>query len=700
MKMTSYYSQIATFIGWIVFAFMCVLAYRFSQQAPAWYKVIAWGGFAFISVGILCFWWKTAYAGSGVAHVGSDSRSAAFAWGQIWTTLIKVGAQTLILALAVLILYALPKQLGEKALPHLLGIDFKPQWFPNAQVVLPCAVFYGSILAAALCVWLIILAVQAYGFISPMLFGSLAGLVIIVGSWAWYEVLFREKRSELQQKTIQIEAMRKNESRDAQLKNTASLDKDTLLSRYRRLVEYRLGTREWNAMVFHRMADEPFGLAFRFPGYLIGVEQTNRYLIDVPPGDNVAAAGKGVKGIAALLNDRRRTFVSHIVEFEDRDPGTRDAKSAPNAEMVRTNMLYNIYESARYDHAFTRSFTELNALRERLESKMAEAEAPPPEPGTSADPEKAKPYTHILVYCMGWNTDQQESIRNYNSLMGYLAEAADKLGGGKPFRPLVIGISWPSEWSYLKPLSYVSKAGDADETGLVWGSYLLKRVLEPLKVRHKVPLILIGHSFGSRVLTRAVASDPDWIKGVPEPHDPIVHASLADTTAKKIDLFVGLQGAVSANRFVATGALTSGWQEGSPYSELVKRPTRFIFTWAENDKANPVAAYVTGAHHMGGKIGNEFCLQHQESFWPVIYKDGADGMNSWDWPYREKGRQYDPKRGWNPEAKDVKGRIFTIDVSSIVKERPYGKGGGAHSDIYTPEMGRFLWESIRAFAPI
>jgi hypothetical protein len=691
--------QFGVILAWTALAVLASIAF-FSQPArfsSTFTRASIYTGLGLVSFYILSYWWQTAYAGS------DDWK---FATHQLLPTLFKVMVQTSLLCLAAGVVYLFSWQLGTKALPHLFGIDFPPPWYPNFQAVLPCAVFLGSILLACLSLVLLGSAFRAYGIISPMGMGALACLLLVTGSWAHYLCLSADKRSRL-------DAMR-GEIKDV-LAKKESPEKQAFLSEYRRLVEYRLGTREWNAMVFHRMADEPFGLAFRFPGYLIGVEQANRYLINVPDGDTLPDAVEGKRGISSLLNDRRRTFLSHIVEFSDRKPGTGSDAAGSDAEMVETRMVYNIYERDDYKDAYKNGFTQLNLLYEELDRKLAKAKENAPDPKGPAAPGQEVAYSHILVFCMGWNTDQQESIRNYNSLMGFLSQAAKEAGAGGRFRPLVIGLSWPSEWSYLKPLSYLSKAGDADETGLVWGSYIIKGVLQPLKLKHHLPLVVVGHSFGARVLTRAVASEPGWVpKAAPTEASPALPPMPAKTGEQKdIDLFVGLQGAVSANRFVETPPLISGWWEGAPYARLVgceagkpESSPRFIFTWAEKDKANPIAAYVTGAHHMGGKIGNEFCLQHLKTFWPVLYAEAGDTARAKAWPYNAGSRVYHPGKGWAATLADTlgkagagwKGKVFTMDMSSIVKDQPYGKGGGAHSDIYTPQMGRFLWNSIETFA--
>lgn len=596
---------------------------------------------------------------------------------------------------------------GEKTFPHLFGLGYGRHWLEqDAQVLLPFLTIAGSVFVFAACGYAFVHSLRIKGH-SALRFCALAGCGMVALSWWSYRGFAREKLAELDSARDLVAAM----------DTLPSLERHFLLTRYRRLVEYRLGTREWNAMVFHRLADEPFGLPYRFPGFLIGVEQANRYLIAVPDGDNATGKAKAHGKIHQLLNNRRRTFVSHITEFSKRGSDTVDA------EIVETGMLYNLYESPDYDTAFARSFHEMDKLKDILLKRLGDANGPPREFGgtaraaglpdstrmdsnKSASLSNGQGYTHFMVYCMGWNTDQQESIRNYNSLMGFLHAAAREdstsrswkdangVSRSKPFRPLVIGLSWPSEWGFLKPLSYLAKAGDADETGLVWGSYLLKNVLKPLKEKYDLPLVLVGHSFGARVLSRAVASQPEWIKGVPSP----AKAVAMDSNNKDIDLFVGLQGAVSANRFEASGKLTSGWMDAGQYLGMEKMRTRFIFTWSKADAANPMAAYATGANHVGGEFGHCFILQHRNTFWPCVYADTAGIDEREKWKYPEDNR-FDPSTGWTASARKDRRRIFSVDLSSIVKDQPYGKGGGAHSDIYTPEIGSFLWKTILAFAP-
>jgi pimeloyl-ACP methyl ester carboxylesterase len=291
--------------------------------------------------------------------------------------------------------------------------------------------------------------------------------------------------------------------------------------------------------------------------------------------------------------------------------------------------------------------------------------------------------SHILVYCMGWNTDQQESLRNFNSLLLQLQRSFDRLGGGgAAFRPLVVGISWPSEWRWPvveglgKLLSYPVKSDDADEVGVTWANLLINDILVSLKRErakqgHRVPLVLVGHSFGARVVTRAAVSAP--LLGLPPSVDGI-------------DMVVGLQGAFSINRFMPGDGL-----EGAPYADFTRHAAKFVLTWSSEDTANPVAAFVTGAKHAGGAPGHQRARE----------RDAVDRFEHYE------AQSYTPgpgtfkaplptgpgSRAWSESLRD--GAVVTyIDASRIVRFEAYGKGGKAHSDIYTAQVADLLRSAL------
>jgi hypothetical protein len=296
-----------------------------------------------------------------------------------------------------------------------------------------------------------------------------------------------------------------------------------------------------------------------------------------------------------------------------------------------------------------------------------------------------------MVYSMGWNTDQQEALRNYNSLL-YLMLQERK---DRPFRPLFIGISWPSEWNWTffegmgRLLSYWNKANDADEVGMVWISQLLREVLLPVKREEQkngrtLPIVMVGHSFGARAITSGVFGYPG--------------RSTANHTADDVDLVIGLQGAFSAKRFLPSSG------EGEPYLEYKDYARKFVYTWSRHDSANQSAIW---SRHMGGKNGHEATLgKPQFGEYLIMVGDRApkkcDGAfcehNSCDLAYSSTVLSTDRTAGntqteWKASFADP-GTISMVDASQLVRYTPYDKGGEAHSDIYTPGMADFIWDVL------
>jgi len=289
-----------------------------------------------------------------------------------------------------------------------------------------------------------------------------------------------------------------------------------------------------------------------------------------------------------------------------------------------------------------------------------------------------KQYTHIFLYCMGWNTDQQESLRNYNSLLGLMIE---NYNGEKPFRPLFVGISWPSLWSWkvFKSIgvlaSFFPKADDADEVGLIWGNRILRDILIPLKKDKNIPLILVGHSLGSRVLTRALFSSP------------LVRTKSTDEISiSDVDLLIGLEGAFSARRFINKKLDFWSW-EGYPYEKFQEYAGKFVFTWSEHDKANPMS-FIYGTRYIGGEPGYKYTKRFRNIFDNFSIKtNGAD--NNYNIIYA----------GMVDEAKWMdsfgnSSKISIVDASKLIFYHPYYKGGKAHNDIYTPGIAKFIWDCI------
>lgn len=633
------------------------------------------------------------------------ARSAFPIGGQEVSLLLKLGALIGVAVLAVVAMLNAWDFLGGKVLPHVLGIPMPATriYFYDWKVLLPTIVVLASWLTGIFLAMVLGLSLLNANWLSrpfdwlfpaPVAFLAAFLLMVLVGAWGKYRAVV-ESRLVLQSEILLQRA-------------AGNTGNPAARTRYVRLAEYFLGTREWNLQTFHSLADDPHSLGFAFPGFLIGVEKANRNLIGVDSleenlGDRALEAEARRHGSRRLLGDRKRTFVSHIVEFSPpAQGGNPDCR--PKDAGFGPRFHFNLYGDRNDPLACSKAgktaweeplksyqagFQALDHLGEVLGLRARQAT-------------EAEAFTHILVLCMGWNTDQQESIRNYNSIKGYLEEAARRSDPDRRFAPLVIGISWPSQWAGFLPASYPTKADDADETGMVWGSYLLHNVLAPLKETladsgRPVKLVLVGHSFGTRVLTRAMASDPAWIgRGRAD------RAQALGRRKTAVDLFVGLQGAFSIDRFVDRGPLTGGGQENAPYRELADTATRFVFTWSKEDKANPLAAYITAANHIGGTYGADLACDRPELFTMVSYQGpdhkGDDNRACPDGKGRSprlKGTFSDT--GWDPEFwSRSEGSILMVNMSQVVKYSPYGKGGKAHSDIYKYQIGHFLWKSILA----
>ena len=447
--------------------------------------------------------------------------------------------------------------------------------------------------------------------------------------------------------------------------------------------EKALGTDTALYQKLHRVAHYPTGLTFNFSGYLIGVEKSPResvtgdekeitdlfkslsaeYPIDEPVMDE----------IKRLLSERKAIYPTHIVRYRadaaDASPGRvvpcftylaygspKEIRMCPSGKNKPSNPADGWPASAWKDG--------IQAIRD-LDGHITDDIEKAKKPDTETK-KPARPYTHILVYIMGWNTAQEEAVRNFNSLVGELLTAVPAEDRGR-FHPLVIGVSWPSLWDWsdrpilsgfdflVKAISYGTKANDADEVGLVPVNVLLHQVLRPIKskfLEDKLKIVVIGHSFGARVASRAAYSG-DALK---PPGD----------SEGTVDLLIGLQGAFSVNRFMAGKG-----REGAPY-QIHTKVKRVVLTASAADEA--VAT----------------------SFWAETAGDIESYVNACrDHPDLFDCRKVNKKGEWvdgSPEPSDQ--RVVYVNASELISNNASGTGGGAHSDIYRFQMGRFVWQLI------
>ncbi len=409
-------------------------------------------------------------------------------------------------------------------------------------------------------------------------------------------------------------------------------------------LEIKLGTDGRLAWGFHQLMEDKYGFGLRYPGYIIGIEKSVRGKIGVVSADKLDAKIK-LRSISTIeklhlvnwLNDPKRTFISHIIKYD-----MHNNNSQRRLAHIEPVSVYSVYRELaknnfQVKNTYNRSWSEIKALYPKLKAQI-----------------KKEKYTHIFLLSMGWNTDQQEAIRNFNSLMGRLLEHAyrDKQ---IIFKPLIIGFTWPSKW-YLPVVSILNKANDADEIGVVWMNLLLHRVVLPLKKETGIKVVLIGHSLGARALTRAVFSEkllPGAVnKGLP-----------------KSDLVIGLQGAFSIYRFIKGKGV-----EGFPYVDYQSNASKFVMTWSQHDFATPVLKYLANINVIGSIWG--YRIVQRRRYFNIFNTLKVMGSGKVNLP------------------KPDESKILYLDASDIIKYKRYKKYGNAHNDIYTPKLNRLLWSLI------
>lgn len=458
------------------------------------------------------------------------------------------------------------------------------------------------------------------------------------------------------------------------------------------------------------------GLGLQFSGYLMAVEKTRRQIIGLEGGplsfcdsaitptifeqSFLRAPPKTDDGydeatciLKRRLDDGTRMFLSHVAAFRP-----MPESSTPR---IGGRLLYDVY--GRNDLLCDIQTAESEDKRVSWEKSVFRAGRVDGlrslEAALRADIDNARsraaPYSHVFVYVMGWNTGQAAAMENFNNLYGYLLDAAtaDGNAGGR-FRPLFIGITWPSAWSFgtsawdtfLRGVSFWNKKNDADELGATWANYLLNDVLAGIKRDHPgLRVVLIGHSFGARAAARTLYS----CDLLPDP--------APSACRQTVDLVLGLQSAFGRSRF--DKHLSPTWQqallvhpmhhEGVPYtdfSDYRRFGAKQAYLWSRYDSATSSSAM------MGG--GNEFERTRREAYADLFQhlpdKDTSDPHSA----VPHSDQLINMVRDLDPNNR----RVLLLDGAGFVRhDTPY-HGGDAHSDIYNREVGRLTWELVKKFA--
>ncbi len=339
----------------------------------------------------------------------------------------------------------------------------------------------------------------------------------------------------------------------------------------RRLTVVGLGAALWLAAFSAQAADKFHAVLIenveaQSPLFIVGIEKRADDKTPLPfktrdcgPGDECFAWGRPdpFDEIIGKRRGDRAPVVSHVVRIE------KD-RCAVVANTYGPMTCPAAVEAELSPGSVSASWTILeDRLYEALENEALDAET-----GRT----KA---THLVIMATGWETGQVDSIAHYNE---WAAAIKDGMSSSPvAFKPIFVGVTWPSTWG-VPLVSFGNKAHDADEIGYTWANVLVNRVAARLKEKTGVRVVLLGHSFGSRMLTTAAYA----AQGVNE--------TCAGSGAP--DLLIGLQGAFSVSRYIPDRG-----DEGSPYQGYGDCRVRAAYTTSSKDwslKARPANIVARG----------------------------------------------------------------------------------------------------------
>jgi len=418
-------------------------------------------------------------------------------------------------------------------------------------------------------------------------------------------------------------------------------------------VEKHMGTDGGTDQKFHPLALKRNLYPFKYDGFLIGIEKSERSIVlgnkdegipDITPSNMVTVKSGGLSGklkklresIEERLNDKEVMFVSHILDTKD-PSGDSDPYNAYAQLLNGNGNNYHMLTKEKHIGGIYRS--GWNALENKLRSKIINRV------------NNAKtPYSHIIVMSTGWRMEQVESIQAYNHLAYSLEYAAPA-----NFLPLYITFSWPSKsgWTSIR-----KKRNDADEIGLLLANLLVNHVLLDSRLSN-IPKILIGHSFGARILTRALFS-----RGL---------IQSAIITQGDINTLIGLQSAFSFKRFSPKNVDNS---DGYPYRRWRGIATEFVFTMSSHDSAGltgwKIFSKSRDKNMMLGKGGWEAAKAAKKS----------NDVNNLIFTTAESNCDVHIP-AFSPLKKN--GRIIYVDASCCIKD---------HNDIYRVIHGKLMRQFI------
>ena len=441
--------------------------------------------------------------------------------------------------------------------------------------------------------------------------------------------------------------------------------------------EQALGTDGPITHQFHSALYYPFELTPRFDGYLVGIEKVKRpadHSVRIKKTDNVNI---GASALDRKFNDGKVMAITHIIRHSA-DARINDNCTVFNAyvqpgqpaERQLLSACHPPHVPLHPANAYSNSWEALGALQANLGNRIKDARS---SGALHATAEAQKPYSHILVIVMGWNTVQEEAVRNVNSITwnlwrAYRATAVAGTVAG--FHPLVITVTWPSQWSSawidpaIKIVSFPTKAEDADEVGLSWLGQLLHGTLPAAQNAASpgtsLPVVVVGHSFGAKAASVAACVGPVVVK-----HDGDQPMAL-----QRIDAVVNLQPAYLSERLLGAFDRSSNMV----YRDHCSTVDRFVMTASRGDRAVPLPVW--GLYAGDAKSFDSVCGAGtpQQSHVRCAKASAAGEVT-----LQRAGST----------------RVTYVDASDLISENAFGTSGGSHSDIYRLEHGIMLRDIIQ-----
>lgn len=438
--------------------------------------------------------------------------------------------------------------------------------------------------------------------------------------------------------------------------------------------------------IYHAALLYPRGLALRTPGYLLGVENVH------PEDEGFLSQIDPSRGF------RERHMITHLVRYHLPD--------GPAGSARPVCVLYTLLDGPGDDpgqRLFERCGEELRPERAGNDTaSQAQGNAIFRFRQSLTRQLQGGGFSHILLMVMGWNTDQERALRNFNDLALNMADEA--AAEGLSFRPLVIGVTWPSlwqlsEWSVVptpivRGLSFPFKRRDANDLGTyVLRDLILHAVLPAREAAPGVPVVLIGHSFGARALATALARRSD---------DPTFRAADAELLARfaKQDRVIMLQGAFGFDLLFDKGG------DGALAMPFAAAAPRLTLSSSVYDSAVSTAFW--GQYAGDADTFDAACRENAER-WEKLGIDlrqigcgeaVAAGEHGYGFALCTTERL--PTGAIQPardlaQHPELPARFF--DASRLINCKPPFSGGGAHSDVYRRETARFLLREIGVKPP-